>query len=183
MTEYRRILLDGYPVQVLRQGENLVAPDGRVVAITRGGVAEGKGFLLLHGPEPDLGWKTFTNAVVDLVDPVHPVEVGRWWFPGMWTAGGEEPTWTNRWALHHAVVAELRRRDVEVTVAVGVTHRDRPSLAPGARDADRDLRPEIHDAVLRAGGRFTHTAHKPQNLLVDHDVAHANCAGQIETIE
>ena len=33
MTEYRRILLDGYPVQVLRQGENLVAPDGRVVAI------------------------------------------------------------------------------------------------------------------------------------------------------
>ena len=33
MTEYRRILLDGYPIQVLRQGENLVAPDGRVVAI------------------------------------------------------------------------------------------------------------------------------------------------------
>ena len=33
MTEHRRILLDGYPVQVLRQGENLVAPDGRVVAI------------------------------------------------------------------------------------------------------------------------------------------------------
>jgi 5-oxopent-3-ene-1,2,5-tricarboxylate decarboxylase/2-hydroxyhepta-2,4-diene-1,7-dioate isomerase len=33
VTEYRRILLDGYPIQVLRQGENLVAPDGRVVAI------------------------------------------------------------------------------------------------------------------------------------------------------
>ena len=33
MTEYRRILLDGYPVQVLRQGENLIAPDGRSVAI------------------------------------------------------------------------------------------------------------------------------------------------------
>jgi len=33
VTEYRRILLDGYPVQVLRQGENLVAPDGRVTAI------------------------------------------------------------------------------------------------------------------------------------------------------
>ncbi len=33
MTEYRRILLDGYPVQVLRQGETLVAPDGRVVQI------------------------------------------------------------------------------------------------------------------------------------------------------
>jgi 5-oxopent-3-ene-1,2,5-tricarboxylate decarboxylase/2-hydroxyhepta-2,4-diene-1,7-dioate isomerase len=33
VTEYRRILLDGYPTQVLRKGENLVADDGRVVAI------------------------------------------------------------------------------------------------------------------------------------------------------
>ncbi len=34
MTEYRRILLDGYPTQVLRRGEDLVANDGRVVAIS-----------------------------------------------------------------------------------------------------------------------------------------------------
>jgi 5-oxopent-3-ene-1,2,5-tricarboxylate decarboxylase/2-hydroxyhepta-2,4-diene-1,7-dioate isomerase len=33
VTEYRRILLDGYPTQVLRDGNNLVANDGRVVAI------------------------------------------------------------------------------------------------------------------------------------------------------
>ena len=33
MTEYRRILLDGYPTQVVRNGDNLVADDGRVVAI------------------------------------------------------------------------------------------------------------------------------------------------------
>lgn len=33
MTEYRRILLDGYPTQVLRRGDDLVATDGRVVAI------------------------------------------------------------------------------------------------------------------------------------------------------
>ena len=33
MTEYRRILLDGYPTQVLRRGDDLVANDGRVVAI------------------------------------------------------------------------------------------------------------------------------------------------------
>lgn len=33
MTEYRRILIDGYPTQVVRNGENLVAGDGRVVAI------------------------------------------------------------------------------------------------------------------------------------------------------
>jgi 5-oxopent-3-ene-1,2,5-tricarboxylate decarboxylase/2-hydroxyhepta-2,4-diene-1,7-dioate isomerase len=34
VTEYRRILLDGYPVQVVRRGEELIAPDGRVVAIS-----------------------------------------------------------------------------------------------------------------------------------------------------
>ncbi len=33
MIETRRILLDGFPVEVLRQGEQLVAPDGRTVAI------------------------------------------------------------------------------------------------------------------------------------------------------
>jgi 5-oxopent-3-ene-1,2,5-tricarboxylate decarboxylase/2-hydroxyhepta-2,4-diene-1,7-dioate isomerase len=33
VTEYRRVLLDGYPTQVIRQGDTLVAADGRVVAI------------------------------------------------------------------------------------------------------------------------------------------------------
>ncbi len=33
MTEYRRILLDGYPVQVVRHGDELVAADGRVVGV------------------------------------------------------------------------------------------------------------------------------------------------------
>lgn len=52
------------------------------------------------------GFTDHIFSVVDMNDPIHPVEVGRWWVPGMWTAGGEEPTWpTGRWALHHAVVA------------------------------------------------------------------------------
>ena len=33
MTEYRRILLDGYPCQVVRHGDELVAGDGRVVGV------------------------------------------------------------------------------------------------------------------------------------------------------
>jgi 5-oxopent-3-ene-1,2,5-tricarboxylate decarboxylase/2-hydroxyhepta-2,4-diene-1,7-dioate isomerase len=33
VTEYRRILLDGYPTQVIRDGDTLVAADGRVVTI------------------------------------------------------------------------------------------------------------------------------------------------------
>ena len=33
VTEYRRILIEGAPVQVVRVGEELVAPDGRKVSI------------------------------------------------------------------------------------------------------------------------------------------------------
>ena len=33
MTEYRRILLEGAPVQVVRHGDELVAPDGRTVGV------------------------------------------------------------------------------------------------------------------------------------------------------
>ncbi|HLY31398.1 MAG TPA: hypothetical protein VKQ36_10235 [Ktedonobacterales bacterium] len=52
----------------------------------------------------------YTDAifmVIDLADPTHPQEVGRWWIPGMWRAGGEAPTWEagRRYALHHAIVA------------------------------------------------------------------------------
>ena len=31
--------------------------------------------------------------ILDLADPAKPREVGRWWMPGQWTAGGETPTW------------------------------------------------------------------------------------------
>jgi len=33
MSEYRRILLDGYPTVVTREGETLIANDGRTVAV------------------------------------------------------------------------------------------------------------------------------------------------------
>jgi hypothetical protein len=41
-----------------------------------------------------------------MTDPTHPQEVGRWWLPGMWRAGGEEPTWIpgKRFALHHSII-------------------------------------------------------------------------------
>ncbi len=31
--------------------------------------------------------------ILDLADPAHPQEVGRWWIPGQWQAGGEEYPW------------------------------------------------------------------------------------------
>lgn len=33
--------------------------------------------------------------ILDLADPGAPQEVGRWWLPGQWTAGGEQPTFTD----------------------------------------------------------------------------------------
>ncbi|MDX6428172.1 MAG: hypothetical protein QOE54_538 [Streptosporangiaceae bacterium] len=44
--------------------------------------------------------------ILDLSDPHHPVEAGRWWWPGQWTAAGERPDWPDgqRHAAHHALL-------------------------------------------------------------------------------
>jgi hypothetical protein len=46
-------------------------------------------------------------VIVDLDDPAQPVEAGRWWWPGQWTAGGETLTWPEGedWNTHHAMVS------------------------------------------------------------------------------
>jgi len=50
------------------------------------------------------GFTDHILVVIDLQDPTRPVEVGRWWMPGMWAAGGETQQQPGRVALHHAVV-------------------------------------------------------------------------------
>lgn len=52
------------------------------------------------------GYSDHILMVIDLLDPTKPVEVGRWWIPGMWRDGGETHDWPGRVALHHAVVAD-----------------------------------------------------------------------------
>jgi hypothetical protein len=39
------------------------------------------------------GYTDRIALIVDVTDPSTPREVGRWWIPGMWTAGGEKPWW------------------------------------------------------------------------------------------
>jgi hypothetical protein len=48
--------------------------------------------------------------LLDVSDPMNPFEVSRWWMPGMWTAGGEEPTWPEglRPGAHHGIPWEDR---------------------------------------------------------------------------
>jgi hypothetical protein len=43
--------------------------------------------------------------VIDLQQPTAPREIGRWWVPGMWKAGGETLAAPGRVALHHPIVA------------------------------------------------------------------------------
>src|ERR1043166_637735 len=45
-------------------------------------------------------------AVIDMSNPAKPQVAGRCWIPGMWSGGGETPTWPSgkRYALHHALV-------------------------------------------------------------------------------
>jgi hypothetical protein len=53
----------------------------------------------------EAGWTDQFFLLVDLAKPAAPREVGRWWLPGMWTAGGERSTAPpgRRYALHHAL--------------------------------------------------------------------------------
>lgn len=56
---------------------------------------------------PD-GYRERIFIIVDVSDPVRPREVGRWWLPGLWAAGGEElpaglaPGF--RYGMHHGLV-------------------------------------------------------------------------------
>ena len=59
---------------------------------------------------PDMdGYVGNIVLILDLKDPAHPEEVGRWWMPGQWTAGGETPSWQGRaHRCHHPIRAGNR---------------------------------------------------------------------------
>ena len=83
----------------------------------------GKGVHRMTYWEPPLAYMSGSDegfidqflVIVDLSEPTRPCEVGRWWFPGQHTAGGETPGWTptqshggapgaKRYALHHPLI-------------------------------------------------------------------------------
>lgn len=93
----------------------------------------------------------FTDHIlitIDVREPTRPREVGRWWLPGMWIAGGERLELTGRAALHHAVVAGdiayCAWRDAGV-ILLDVADAAHPRFL-----AQRNLRPPF--------GGATHTA-------------------------
>jgi hypothetical protein len=52
------------------------------------------------------GFTDYIFITIDMSDPTHPTEAGRWWIPGMNVAAGEVPDWGagKRYGLHHAII-------------------------------------------------------------------------------
>lgn len=79
------------------------------------------------------GFSDYIFVTIDMADPARPELVGRWWLPGMHTAGGEVSTAPEgrRHALHHALVhgdtAYACWRDGGLTL-LDVTDRAAPKL-------------------------------------------------------
>jgi len=71
-------------------------------------VYEGGDFAYLSAT-PD-GYTGRIWLIVDVSDPATPTEVGRWWWPGMWTSGGEtlHTPEGEDWLVHHAMVHDGR---------------------------------------------------------------------------
>ena len=114
------------------------------------------------------GFSDYIMITIDMSDPAHPHEAGRYWLPGMNLAAGETPNWplpSGRYGLHHPIVhgdtAYCSWRDGCLAV-VDVADRGAPKLithkvwAPpfggGTHNAlplpDRDLLVVVDEAVL-----------------------------------
>ena len=79
----------------LRSGEAGSAARNRVPAARRPRAAphlvcrRRYAYVSVHLPE----FSDHMLVIVDMADPAKPHVVGKFWLPGMWTGGGEKPTW------------------------------------------------------------------------------------------
>ena len=124
-------------------------------------------YASIHTPE----FSDHVLAIVDLAEPTRPHVVGKFWLPGMWTGGGETPSFPKgkRYALHHALVAGNLAygawRDGGLTI-LDVGDPSRPKLL-----AHRNLDPPF------GGGTHSPLPLPDRNLLVLADEANfADCS-------
>lgn len=111
------------PADSLKRQMGKFTPGMRVFDISRPEEPREIGFMPVNGIGPHRIWyvggryayasihfddySDHIFSVIDLNDITRPEVVGRWGIPGMWTGGGETPTWKTgrRYALHHALVS------------------------------------------------------------------------------
>lgn len=111
------------------------------------------------------GYSDYIFLTIDLADPAKPAVAGKYWLPGMHTAGGERPDWPSgkRYALHHAIVsgdtAYGSWRDGGLTL-LDVSDRARPVLI-----SHRNWSPPF------GGGTHTALPLPDRNLLIVLDEA------------
>ena len=111
-------------------------------------------------------------AIVDMADPTKPHVVGKFWLPGMWTGGGETPTWPKgrRYALHHALVAG--------NLAYSAWRDGGLAVIDVADPAQAEARRAIATGIRRSAAARTRRCRCPdRNLLVVADEANfADCS-------
>lgn len=121
------------------------------------------------------GYSDYILLIIDVSDPSHPVERGRWWLPGMWAAGGEEPGWPadRRYGLHHAIVAD--------GVAYGAWRDGGFTLLDVTDASAPTLLSHVNYSPPFGGGTHTALPLPDRNLLLVADEAVAdNCADQVK---
>ena len=59
-----------------------------------------------HLPTSAEGFSNRIYSIVDVQEPTRVREVGKWWLPGLWAAGGETPGWNpNKSVWCHGIIA------------------------------------------------------------------------------
>ena len=117
------------------------------------------------------GFADHILLIVDIDDPTRPVEVGRYWLPGLNRAAGEAQDWPSdrRYALHHALVAGDTAyacwRDGGLTI-LDVADKAKPRLI-----AHRNWSPPF------GGGTHSPLPLADRNLLIVADEAVADAEG------
>lgn len=145
------------------------------------------------------GFTDYIFMTVDMSDPTHPREAGRWWIPGMNLAAGEAPSWptSRRYGLHHAIVhgdtAYAAWRDAGMVV-LDVADRTQPKLVVhknwsppfggGTHNClplpDRELLIVLDEAVLDHQEDGLKLIWVFDNRLRDNPVSIATCPTPVE---
>ncbi|MBI4488220.1 MAG: hypothetical protein HY694_03985 [Deltaproteobacteria bacterium] len=115
--------------------------------------------------------------IVDISDPKSPKEVSRWWIPGMWKGGGENPNWGKEETYNNHEVHALGNRTYNAWWDAGLVILDISDIKKPRFISRLDWSPPY--------GGATHTVLPlPQRklLIITDEEVHDNCKGPLKLI-